>query len=105
MHGSTSSGGNQGCIPLLLNEIFDQKSIASWNQRDDENEMETKYYFRCSFVHIYQEKINDLFKAGNNDLKLMITSSGQVLLPGVSWVNLESAEQVSNTTCSMLTSS
>lgn len=83
-YGQTASGKtytmmgdekNPGIIRLVAENIFD--IVEQHDDRDI-------YIVRCSFLEIYNEKVNDLLLPDNTNLEIFETSDGNVMIKNAS---------------------
>lgn len=79
-----SQGDDRGVIPRAATEIFQYIQDDKPAHIALENGKRSQWLVRCSFLQIYNEKINDLLQGESNELKIRERGDGEIYVESLS---------------------
>jgi len=82
----SGQGPNMGLIPLLGTAVFGKVMMNK-----DKN---ISFEIQISMLEIYKEKVQDLLSPNMEDLEVMESKDGEVFVPGLSQLPVDSFESI-----------
>lgn len=81
-----------GIIPLSLRYIFEYFENLK-NRQIEKSKRKISFEVGLNYVEIYNERINDLLKRGNCDLKLRMRQDKSLLIDGLSLKEVSDSDE------------